>query len=92
MSHQTSCGSTETESCWFFFFEITNSIFLNCYKIKKINHLWLHWVFVAAQASSSLGDRGLLSNCGAQTSHCGGCSCCGAQALGLWASVVSRGL
>ena len=26
--------------------------------------------------------------CGAQTSHCGGFSCCGAQALGTRASVV----
>ena len=29
---------------------------------------------------------GLL--CGAQASHCGGFSCCGAGALGVWASVV----
>ena len=26
--------------------------------------------------------------CGARASHCGGFSCCGAQALGAWASVV----
>ena len=44
-------------------------------------------------AFSSCGERGLLYRCGAWASHCGGFSCCGAQALGTWASVVSaRGL
>ena len=34
---------------------------------------------------------GLL--CGVPASHCGGFSCCGARALGTWASVVvARGL
>ena len=32
---------------------------------------------------------GLLSSCGAQASHCGGFSCCRAQALDAWASVVA---
>ena len=27
-------------------------------------------------------------HCGARASHCGGFSCCGARALGMWASVV----
>jgi len=27
------------------------------------------------------GEQGLLSSCGAQAFHCGGCSCCRAQAL-----------
>ena len=32
-------------------------------------------------------------HCGAQASHCGGFSYCGARALGAWASVVvARGL
>ena len=30
---------------------------------------------------SSCGEQGLLSSCGKQASHCGGFSCCGAQAL-----------
>ena len=34
------------------------------------------------QAFSSRGERGLLSSCGVQASHCGGFSCCEAQALG----------
>ena len=38
-------------------------------------------------AFSSCGERGLLL-CGGPASHCGGFSCCGAQALGVWASVV----
>ena len=36
---------------------------------------------------------GATLRCRAQTSHCGGFSCCGAQALGAQASVVvARGL
>ena len=36
---------------------------------------------------------GATLHCGARASHCGGFSCCGAQALGTWASVVeARGL
>ena len=37
---------------------------------------------------SSCGEWGLLPGCGAQSSHCGGFSCCGAQAQGSQASVV----
>ena len=33
-------------------------------------------------AFSGCGERGLLSNCSACSSHCSGLSCCGAQALG----------
>ena len=40
------------------------------------------------QSFSSCGELGLLFRCGARASHCGGFSCCGAQALGAWASVV----
>ena len=29
-----------------------------------------------------------FSSCGARASHCGGFFCCGARALGVWASVV----
>ena len=36
----------------------------------------------SAQAFSSCGVRGLLSSCGGRVSHCGGFSCCRAQALG----------
>ena len=38
--------------------------------------------------SSSCVDWGLLSRCGAPGSHCLRFSCCKAQALGMWASVV----
>ena len=40
------------------------------------------------RAFSSCGERGPTLRCSAQASHCGGFSCCGAQALGVWASVV----
>ena len=36
---------------------------------------------------------GATLHCGAGASHCGNFSCCGARALGVWASVVvARGL
>ena len=49
----------------------------------KVIYLLLHWVFVAAWTFSSYNKRGRLSGCGAQASHCGGFSCCRAQALGM---------
>ena len=40
-----------------------------------------------------LRRAGATLRCGAQASHCGGFSCCGARALGVQASVVvARGL
>ena len=42
----------------------------------------VQWVF------SSCEEWGLLSTCSAQSSHCGGFSCFGAQALGTWAAVI----
>ena len=41
-----------------------------------------------APAFSSCDEWGLLPSCGAQASHCAYLSCCGAQALGMQASVV----
>ena len=35
------------------------------------------------------GEQGQLFSCGLWTSHCSGFSCCGARALGLWASVTA---
>ena len=40
------------------------------------------------RAFSSCSEWGLLSSCGTRASHCGGFSCCGAQAPGVQASVV----
>ena len=38
-------------------------------------------------------DQGLRSSCNAQGSHCSSFSCCRAQVLGAWASVlVAQGL
>ena len=36
-----------------------------------------------------LWRAGVTLRCGAWASHCGSFSCCGAQALGTWASVVA---
>ena len=56
-------------------------------------YFWLCWVRVAAHGVSLVAARGATLCCGAQTSHCGSFSCCGARALGAWASVVvARGL
>ena len=45
---------------------------------KFFIYFWLCWVFVLVAAL----------HCSARASHCGGFSCCGAQALGTLASVV----
>ena len=46
-----------------------------------------------ARAFFSCGEQGATLRCGARASHCSGFSCCGARALGVWASVVAaRGL
>ena len=42
----------------------------------------------SARTFSSRGERGLLFVAVHRASHCGGFSCCGAQALGAQASVV----
>ena len=41
-----------------------------------------------ARAFSSCSDWGLLSSCHVRASHCGGFSCCRAQAVDEWVSVV----
>ena len=54
----------------------------------------LHWVFIAARGLSlAVGERGLLSSCGARASHCDGFFCCGAQVPGVgFSSCPSRAL
>ena len=51
-------------------------------------YFWLCWVFVAARAFLWLWQVGATLCCGVQASHCGDFSCCRAQALGAWVSVV----
>ena len=43
----------------------------------------------SVRAFSSCAERGLLCICGVWASHYGGFSCCGARALGAWASAVA---
>ena len=50
-------------------------------------YFWLHWVFVVHGLSLVAVSRSTL-HCGAWASHCGGLSCCGAQAPGVQASLV----
>ena len=62
--------------------------FFNFYFILLFIYLWLCWVFIAARAFSSCGERGLLfvAVCGLLTAVA---SHCGAQALGTRASAVA---
>ena len=62
---------------------------------------WLSRIFIFVCTGSLLLCTAWFSkfssfttlSCGAQASHCGGFSCCGAQALGTWASVdAAQGL
>ena len=63
-------------------------------------NLFILFIFIFGRVGSSLLCAGFLLrragatlHCGARASHCGGSSCCGARALGAWASVVvARGL
>ena len=66
---------------WLFFF------FFDTFKIFFI-YFWLHWVFIAVRASLWLRRAGTTLRCGARASHCGGLSCCRAQALGVLTSIV----
>ena len=53
-----------------------------------IIYFWLCWVFVAARGLSLVAENGDYSLLRCTAPHCGGFSCCGAQALGVRASVV----
>ena len=69
---------------WFFFF-LNNFIYLFIYLFI---YFWLFWVFSAVQAFLCLWWAGAMLHNSVQTSHCGGFSCWGAQALGAWASAA----
>ena len=63
------------------------SLFFNKFIYLPI-YFWLRWVFVAARGLSLVVASG-----GYSSLRCVGFSCCGARALGAWASVVvARGL
>ena len=73
------------------FFILFIYLFLNIF--IYLFYFWLRWVFVAACGLSLVAASGGTLRRGAQASHCGGFSCCGARALGAQASVVvARGL
>ena len=63
-----------------------------CLFFKKKINLFIYGCtrsLLLCVAVSGCRDQGLLSSCGARVSHCGGFSCCRAQPLGSWASVVA---
>ena len=68
-------------------------VFFFFYNFKKNKFIYFIYFFLAVlglrccvRAFSSCGKRELLFL--ERASHCGGFSCCGAWALGMWASVV----
>ena len=70
--------AAEFLSFWIFF----------CFLSYLLMWFWLCWVFVNAQIVLWLQQAGATPCCRVQASHCGGFSCCGAQALGVQASVI----
>ena len=73
-----------------------NKCFLHRYSFSFFK--FIYFLFLAAfclhrcMRAFSLWRAGATLRCGARASHCIGFSCCGAQALGVWASiVVARG-
>ena len=70
--------------------QLSDSFVYNYYSLMSI-HFRLYGVFTAAcRRFSSFGAWCLLSSCSAQVSHCGGFSCCGAQAPGTQAQYSWR--
>ena len=65
----------------FFFFKLIN-LFFNLFFFGCVGSSLLHVGFL------QLWRAGATLCCGARASHCGGFSCCGAQALGARASAV----
>ena len=57
------------------------------FKPLKFLFVYFGCIGPSLQASSSCGEQGLLSGC-AWASHFGDFSCCEAQSLDAWASVV----
>ena len=53
------------------------------------NYFWLFWVVFAEHGLSLVAENRVPLRCSAWPSHCGGLSCCWAQALGVRASVVA---
>ena len=71
--------------------DITKYFFINLFIL--FIYFWLRWVFVVVRGLSLVAVSRATLPCSARASHCGGFSCCGAQALGTRASVVvARGL
>ena len=60
------------------------------YFIDLFTYFGLHWFCCCLQAFSRFLEQGLLSSCGTWASHCGGFSCCGAQALEFVGSDAHR--
>ena len=56
--------------------------------INLFINFWLCWVFIVACGLSLVWQVEAILRCSAWASHYSGFSCCGAWALGTWASVV----
>ena len=67
-----------------------DSITLSLVFFYFIYYFWLLWLFFLLLHTGFLYllQAGSTLCCGVRASHCGGFSCCGPRALGMWASVV----
>ena len=105
MTHNLAFSGTHTfQSCLFFFTKtflvLTFFFFFLVFCVPKVILFFFLILFLAVlslhcctQAFSSCGEWGATLRCSAPASHCGGFSCCRAQALGTQPSVVvARGL
>ena len=72
----------QQDPSYLFYFFIDLFIFIYLFIFGCVGSSLLHMGFL------QLRRAGATLHCGARASHCGGFSCCGAQALGAWASVV----
>ena len=76
-------GKKEAPTAFFYIFGFIYLLFI----FGRVGALLLHVGFLQLRGAGATLGRG------ARASHCSGFSCCGARALGAWASVVAaRGL
>ena len=91
--HEAAIGNAPVCNLYF----CSASLWLSLFYLEDLTYMFSFFFFILAvlgfcccmQAFSSCGERGLLFLAVARDSHCGGFSCCGAWALGAWASVAA---
>ena len=72
----------------FCFFSFTKGSLIHSTHICLFIYFWLRWGLRCCAGFLQLQRAGATLRCSVRASHCGGFSCCGAQALDARASVV----